>query len=338
MDKKSITIYDIAKEAGVSPATVSRVISGNAFVSGDKAERVRLAIEKYQFVPNAMAKGLKEQRSKVIGVIVPDIKNPYFSSLFYEIQIRAMQEDYMVFLCNTDDDNQAELKMLHTLVNKQAEAIVIIGGALDYKDCSKDYIKELQVLASRIPIVITTHTDQLDCIKVVNNERVGMELLTSHLAQRGYRKIALIGGNKNVIPSTDRRRYFLEYVEQNGLLTEKEWMIDGGFNIESGIALMEKLWACDKKPDAVCGINDLIALGALKFAHERGIKVPLDIGIAGCDGIALGAASYPALSTVATPYNHFGEKIIKTILLALQQQTYHRLNTIDMKLIIRQST
>lgn len=338
MNKRNITIYDIAKEAQVSPSTVSRVMSGNGAVSKDKAERVEKVIEKHRFVPNAMAKGLKEQRSKVIGVIVPDIKNPYFSSLFYQIQTRAIQEDFMVFLCNTDNDASVELKMLHALINKQVEAMVLIGGALDYQDCDGNYIQELQALAKKIPLVITTPSKQLDCIKVINNDRKCMELLVRHLAQKGYQKIALIGGNNNVIPSLNRRKYFLEYIQKNGLITEKEWMIDGGFSIESGINLMRKLWECDKKPDVVCGINDLIALGAIKCAHEMGLKIPADIGVMGCDGIAQGATSYPALSTVATPYSQFGEEMIKALQLALQNQTYEKLMTMDMKLIEREST
>ncbi len=338
MDKRNITIYDIAKEAEVSPSTVSRVMSGNVAVSKDKAERVKKTIEKYQFVPNAMAKGLKEQRSKVIGVIVPDIKNPYFSNLFYEIQTRAIREDFMVFLCNTDNNVKVELKMLHALMNKQVEAVVIVGGALDYQDCDSTYIQELQTIAKKMPLVITTPTPQLDCIKVVNNDQRCMELVVRHLAEKGYQSIALIGGNNNVIPSLNRRKYFLEYIEKSGLITEKEWMIDGGFSIENGINLMQTLWECHKKPDAVCGINDLIALGALKCAHEMGMKIPSDIGIMGCDGITQGATSYPELSTVATPYSEFGEEIINALLLALRNQTYEKLMTIDMKLIARQST
>lgn len=338
MDKKNITIYDIAKEAGVSASTVSRVISGNVAVSKDAEKRVRKAIEKYQFVPNAMAKGLKEKRSKVIGVIVPDIKNPYFSSLFYEFQIRAIQEDFMVFLCNTYEDPQIELRMLHALMNKQVEAMVIIGGALDYKSCDKAYIKELQAISKKIPLVITTHTTLLDCIRVVNDDKKCMELLVTHLAQKGYQKIALIGGNNNVIPSYDRRRYFLQYIEENKLITRKEWMIDGGFSIEDGIKLMKELHQSKEQPDAVCGINDLVALGVLKFAHEQNMKIPEDIAVMGCDGIALGETSYPSLSTIATPYSVFGEEIIGSILLALQDKTYKRLMSIDMNLIARQST
>lgn len=338
MDGKNITIYDIAKEADVSPATVSRVITGNVGVSEEKAERVKKAIEKYQFVPNAMAKGLKEQRSKVIGVIVPDIKNPYFASLFYEIQIKAVKNDFMVFLCNTANDTQIELKMLRTLINKQVEALVIIGGALDYKVCDKAYIRELQEIAKKIPLVITTATPELECIKVTNNDLQCMALLTAHLAQKGYKKVALLGGNSKVIPSYDRRKYFLEYAQKNNLVTKKEWIIDGGFTIKSGIELMKKLWSVEDKPDAVCGINDLIALGILKFAHEQGLKVPSDIGIMGCDGIVQGETSYPALSTVATPYSQFGEAVIQSVLAAIQKQPYPKFVTIDMQLVNREST
>lgn len=338
MEQKNITIYDIAAEAGVSASTVSRVITGNVAVSKEKAEKVRRAIEKYQFVPNAMARGLKEQRSKVIGVIVPDIKNPYFSSLFYEIQIRAIKEDFMVFLCNTNGDRQIELMMLRELSNKQAEAIVIIGGTLDYKDCDESYIDELEQLAQKIPIVITTSTNRLECIKVVNDDEKCMELLTAHLAKRGYSSVALIGGNNGVIPSCDRRKYFLKYAAAYNLKVKKEWMLDGGFDIQSGIELMQKLWDIDQKPDAVCGINDLVALGILKFAHARGINVPGDIGVMGCDGITLGTASSPELTTVATPYKAFGEAIIKAILKALQENVCKSLFVIDMQLIKRQST
>lgn len=244
----------------------------------------------------------------------------------------------MVFLCNTANDTQIELKMLRTLINKQVEALVIIGGALDYKVCDRAYIKELQGIAKKIPLVITTATPELECIKVTNNDSQCMALLTAHLAQKGYKRVALLGGNSKVIPSDDRRKYFLEYAQKNNLITKKKWIIDGGFTIKSGIELMEKLWSAEDKPDAVCGINDLIALGILKFAHEQGLKVPSDIGIMGCDGIAQGETSYPALSTVATPYRQFGEVVIQSVLAAIQKQPYPKFVAIDMQLVNREST
>ncbi len=338
MSKKNITIYDIAKEAGVSPSTVSRVISGNIGVSEDKKKLVEAAIKKHQFVPNAMAKGLKEQRSNLIGIIVPDIKNPYYASLFYEVQLKALKEGFMVFLCNTQGDKAVELKMLRTLMNKQVEALVVIGGALDFKGCKEAYIEELQMIAEKIPVVITTEREHIDCIKVVNDDRMGMALLTQHLAQRGYQKVAFIGGNDEVIPSSDRRKYFLEYAEKNHLITKEEWIIDGGFDIRSGIEVMTKLWNCESKPDAVCGINDLVALGILNFAHKNHLSIPADIGVTGCDGIDLGETSYPGLSTIATPYEVFGKTIIDAILAAQGGEIGQKRISVSMGLIERRST
>ena len=338
MDKKNITIYNIAKEAGVSPSTVSRVITGNVGVAKDKEERIRAIIEKYHFIPNAMAKGLKEKRSKVIGVIVPNINNPYFSNLFYEIQMSAIKEDLMVLLCNTNGDPKMEMKMFHTLIHKQVEAMVIIGGALDDKDCSKEYIKEIERLARYIPVIITTPRKTLGCIKVVNDDEQCMKLMAEHLADRGYQKIALIGGNEEIIPSAYRRKYFFKYTKKNNLIVRKNWIINGGFDIKSGMMLMQKLWSYDEKPDAVCGINDLVALGILKYAYEKGISIPADLGVMGCDGINLGETSSPALSTVATHYHVFGETVIKAILTALGNKTYQDFIIINMELKKRQST
>lgn len=338
ISKKNITIYDIAKEAKVSPSTVSRVLTGNATVSKDKLERVEAVIEKYQFIPNALARGLKEKRSKVIGIIVPDIKNPYFSNLFYEVQTRAIEENYMVFLCNTGGNIRIEREMVHTLINKQVEAMVIMGGGIDDLKCDKDYLQELNEVARKIPLVITNDRQPIDCLKVMNNDEKGIRSLVEFLVERGYKTAAFIGGRKEAIPTHDRRKYFLQYAKKEGLYVKKEWLLEGGYDAKSGRKLMEDLWAQQEKPEVVCGINDSVAHGILGFAHANRMQIPKDIGIVGCDGVTVEQAIFPSLTTIGTHYQLFGKQVIEAILLELEGKNQDSIKAIDMKLIPREST
>lgn len=308
----SITIYDIAKETGVSPSTVSRVINGSAGVSEEKRKKIEDTIKKRQFRPNAIASGLKKKKSQTIGFILPDVKNPYFATIFYELQIRAKQKNYLVFLCNTDNDRDIELKALYGLLDKQVEAIVLMGGGIDDLPINSLYLRELVKINQKVPLILTTD-NEIDCHYVINDEREGMKHLIKYLSDKGHKTVGLLGGNDNIKPSYNRRKYFVEFVEQFNMTTKNEWIIDSGYNTLGGIKAMEQLWQLDDKPTAVCGISDLVAMGILNYCYKSNIVVPKDIAVIGCDGIPQSRFTSPSLTTMATDYSAFSKAIMQHI-------------------------
>lgn len=334
---KRVTIYEIANEAGVSAATVSRVINASAGVSPEKEAKIKEIIEKYQFRPNAIAKGLKTKSSKTIGFIVPDIKNAYFAHVFHELQVRAKQNNYMVFLCNTENDRETESRTLHALLDKQVEAIVIMGGRIDDLPINSLHLRELIQINKKVPLILTSRASEIDCIQIINNDRECMRQVVEHLSSRGHTEIALVGGNDSIKPSYYRRRYFLEFMEEYHMTIRDEWLIDSELNMAGGIEAMKFLWECKKRPTAVCGINDMVAMGMLNTCYKKGIKVPKQLAVMGCDGVPQSEFSTPALTTVATNYMGFGEKFLSYIM------DENRLGKgmceeIQMEIIVREST
>ncbi|MGL6175240.1 MAG: LacI family DNA-binding transcriptional regulator [Cellulosilyticaceae bacterium] len=334
---KAVTIYDIANEAGVSPATVSRVINSSASVSAEKEAKIKEIIDKYQFRPNAIATGLKTKSSKTIGFIVPDIKNTYFAQIFYELQVRAKQKDYMVFLCNTENDRQVESKILHALLDNQVEIVVMMGGRIDDFPINSLHLRELIKINKKVPLVLTSRTPEIDCIQLINDDRGCMRQVVQHLASKGHTDIALVGGNDTIKPSYYRRRYFLEIMEEYHMNIRDEWLIDSELTMAGGIEAFTKLWACKQKPTAVCGINDMVAMGLLNACHKKKIQVPKQLAIIGCDGVPETEFSIPALTTVATDYEFFGQTILDYILKE-DKPKVGKCIKVPMKIIVREST
>lgn len=334
---KSVTIYDIASEAGVSPATVSRVINSSAGVSPEKEVRIKEVIDKYQFRPNAIATGLKTKSSKTIGFIVPDIKNTYFAQIFYELQVRAKQKDYMVFLCNTENDREVESKILHALLDKQVETVVMMGGRIDDFPINSLRLRELTKINKKVPLVLTSRTSEIDCMQLINDDKGCMRQVVEHLVSKGHKDVALVGGNDTIKPSYYRRRYFLEIMEEYRMNIKDEWLIDSELTMAGGIEALEKLWACEQKPTAICGINDMVAMGVVNACHKKKIQVPEQVAIIGCDGVPQTEFSIPALTTVATDYAFFGQSILDYIL-EEDKSKIEKCIKVPMKIIVREST
>lgn len=334
---KNVTIYDIASEAGVSAATVSRVINASAGVSPEKEARIKEIIDKYQFRPNAIASGLKTKNSKTIGFIVPSITNQYYANVFQQVQIRAKENNYMVFLCNTENDRNVESTVLHELLDNRVEAIVMMGGRVDDFPINSLHLRELIKINNKVPLILTSKTSEVDCLQLINDEREGMRQVVEYLAAKGHKEIALVGGDDHMKPSYYRRRYFLEFMEKNNMTIRDEWLIDCETSIQGGIKGLEELWKCKNRPTAVCGINDLVAMGILNACHRKGIEVPKHLAVMGCDGIPETEYSIPSLTTVATDYGQFGEKVLEYIMNENKQKKQQCIE-IPMKVIERESS
>lgn len=338
MEKKTITIYDIAKEANVSPATVSRVLTGSAPVKDETRKRVQDTIKKYNFQPNALARSLTRRESKKIGVILPDITHPFFSTVFMETERYALEKGYTLILCNSMNDYQVESLHLKVLSENQVDAIIFMGGRVNCVKNSRKHSIEMKQINDKIPIVIINgNMSGVDCYKVVTDEAKGVNELVDYLVGLGHSKIGIIGGKADITSTIIKQKAFIEALKMHGIDINYDWIINEGFYIESGVNAMNSILKCKERPTALLAINDFVAIGAIKVAKSKGIKVPEDISITGFDDAYISQIVSPELTTVNQNYRGIGEAVINTIIDIISNRECKKIKTIETKIVIRDS-
>lgn len=302
---KNITIYDIAREAKVSPSTVSRVLTGNARVSEEKTRRVKKLIKKYNYQPNALARSLLTKSSNTIGVILPSVDNPFFASVFMEVEKLALARGYSVILCNSvntmlKNDYKSESMYLKMLVEKRVDGIIFTGGRANRVKTDKDLANEMNSIIAQIPVVMINGSMQnVDCYKVQSDEREGMFSAIEHLVSLGHRDIGFIGGQPSITSTYIKQKALKDALEYFNLSYEDQWIIYSDFSIDSGARALKKLLAKKDIPTAVVAVNDLVAIGAINYAMSKGLNIPDDISIIGFDNSYLCDIVTPKLTSVS---------------------------------------
>ncbi|MBO9600003.1 MAG: LacI family DNA-binding transcriptional regulator [Cohnella sp.] len=290
------TIMDVAERARVSKATVSRVLNQNPQVKGEIKERVLRAIEELEFRPSAIARNLATSRSNVVGLILPDITNPYFPFIARGIEDAAHQLGYSLFISNTDNDPRLEHEYIHKMVEQQVGGIVLISSTLQ-----ADAVRELTSLQT--PIVLCDRLidgTPFDSVSI-DNFKAAYEAVC-YLISRGHRRIAHLAGPRNIQSSENRKNGYLEAMRDANL---EPFVSTGAFSFESGIQQMDVVIE-EYRPTALFASNDLLALGAMQLIVQRGMTVPGDIAVIGCDDIPYGKMSRPQLSTISIPVYQLG--------------------------------
>ncbi|MBB3110284.1 LacI family transcriptional regulator/LacI family purine nucleotide synthesis repressor [Paenibacillus phyllosphaerae] len=343
---KPITVYDIAKEANVSVATVSRVLNNTAPVKKATRDRITELINKYQFQPNALARSLTKKETGMIGIILPDITNPFFPEILAGFDKAARSKGYTYFLCDTVSSNEdntdqyaRESQYLSLLMEKQVDGIVMIGGRIDLAKPGQELTNEVMELGKRVPIVLVNgNLPGAGLTRVAADEKLGAELATQHLIDQGHKEIAIIGGFKHMSNTIARTQGFTRTMEKNGLPIRKEWMINGGFSVRKGFRFMEELLQGKVRPTAVVCVNDLIAFGALKAATKAGLRVPDDLSLVGYDDIPFASYTSPELTTISLKAEELGSQAADILHKLITKNKVPKLTKIVPELRIREST
>lgn len=338
VNKKSITVYDIAKEAGVSPATVSRVLTSNARVSKEKKDKVQFLINKYDFKPNLLARGLSDTETKNIGIIAADIRNPFYAALFVECEKTANSRGYTVLLCNSLGENKLEDAHLEKLFEQRVDSIIQMGGRVDELISDENYVQHVNKIANSIPIIVTGKLDGSDCYQVNIDEGQSMEILMEYLVGLGHEDIALVGGRKNVKSTYDKHLRYRQLLSKYLLPYNENYVVEGlNYDSESGYECMNKLFLQKKVPTAVIAINDFTAIGVIRSIGEHGLSIPKDISVASFDNTFVSEVCIPNLTTVGYDYKNFGETLIDVAIKAIHKEEPPRVQLIKSELIIRDS-
>lgn len=308
---KGITIVDIAREAGVSIATVSRVLTGKARVSEKKKRVIQDLIQKYDFQPNLLARGLITSATHIIGVLAADVRNPYYASLFIACEQIANDLGYNMLLCNSFSDRVKEFELLDSLDRQRVDAIILIGGAVDSLETDREYAEKVRQLSERIPIVITGALEGAGCTQVNIDAAQAMSLVMQHIAKKPtFQKIAFAGGSQDVIFTAMLRSHWKRMLAEQGLCYYPEFDVTSPYyNENGGYAAMTEIMQ-HGKPDVVIAINDFTAVGVLKAVREQGLRIPEDIALISFDNTYLATAVQPQLTSVGYNYMQFGNALV----------------------------
>ncbi|MFT4416615.1 LacI family DNA-binding transcriptional regulator [Fredinandcohnia humi] len=291
-----VTIIDVATHAGVSKATVSRVINKNPNVNEEIRQKVLHSIEELGYLPNAFAKNLAKNTSNVFGLILPDITNPYFPILARGIEDASHRLGYSLFIANTDNNPDIEQEYIDKFISQQVAGIILISSSLDELK-----VKKLSELS--IPFVLCDRfimDSPFDTVSI-DNYKASYEVV-KHLINKGHKDICHLSGPLNVQSANRRKQGYVDAIKENDL---EPCILYGDFNFESGYQLMKTILE-DKNPSAVFAGNDLIALGAMNAIQEAGLTVPEDISVIGCDDILFAQMSRPKLSSISIPAYQIG--------------------------------
>jgi len=338
MKKGNITIYDIAKEANVSPATVSRVLTGNAKVRPQTMRKIVEVIEKYNFRPNSLARSLYHKQSKTIGFIVPDINHPFFSTLVQKSEALALELGYTTFLCNTMNNSENESKYLQSLVEKQVDGIIYLGGRINDTDTDEEYAEEIKSVMERIPVVfVNGQMDGVDAHIVRTDEESGIEKLVELLVNLNHKKIGFLGGQEGISSTDVKRDTFVKFMENKGLDPNKDWIFGTGFSIESGEEVAAQLLYLKERPTAVICANDFIAIGVIKVLTKFGLKVPEDVSVAGFDDIYLAKHFPPGITTISQNYDQLGQTAINVLVNLINDIGAEKETVVPTSLVLRDS-
>ena len=324
---------EVAEHAGVSVTTVSHVVNNTRAVNPDTRKRVEEAMRILGYQPNVVARSLRRGKTHTIGIILPDSANTYFAEVVRGVEDTSFSHGYSVILCNSDNDLDKERLYTNVLLEKQVDGSIIVAAGL-----SSENIRNL--LAREIPLVLVDRrVPEVDADYVLTDNQGGGRLATSHLIDRGHRAIACIAGPEGVKLSSDRIAGYQQALEQAGIAIQPQLILRGDFQYQSGYHAAQRLFGNRSMPTAIFACNDLMAIGAYRFAHEKGLRIPDQLSIVGFDDIRLAAYAYPPLTTIRQSKHTMGASAAKLLLERMtNRELAPRLEILETQLVIRQST
>ncbi len=305
--KNSITMNDIAREAGVSVATVSRFINNETSVSAAKAERIQAVIQQFHYKPNLYARGLKTNRAMQIMLIVPDITNPYYARLYDVVQNIAHKEKYVVILFNTNEEEENEFKAIELLSELNCDGVIFCSVSENF-----EIVERLK--AFNKPVVASSSFEYryFDTVHGIKPGQ-GVYLGTKYLLENGHRVIGFAGGNPKSILNDRRYSGYKRALAEYGISAEQQYCFSHSFTLEGGYQAGEYFSRHINRLSAVACANDMIAIGMMQYFDKVGIQVPKDISIVGMDNIAMSEVVRPALTTVSNNSEEFAEKAARLL-------------------------
>lgn len=300
--RRETTIKDVAATARVSVATVSRVLNGSATVDPELASRVHDAVERLGYRRSGLARSMRTHRARVVGLVISDIRNPFFTDVVRGVEDRVGAEGYSLVLCNSDEELAKEADYLDLFVEER------MAGAIVSPASSRD--TRLDTLTSRgTPVVVIDREASREAVDTVLVDNVrGGEIAVGHLAANGYERIACVTGPPRTSTGSDRLAGWEKGLREAGLEVDDSLVRRADFKESGGYEAATELLSGPARPDAFFVANNLMTVGVLAALREAGLEVPGDVGVVGFDDMPWARLLRPALTTVAQPTYEMGER------------------------------
>lgn len=335
INNNQVTLNDVAKLAGVSKSTASRVLNNNQIVSPETKRKVKKAMEALNYSPNMNARNLKSDETKLVGVIIPDISNPIFGEVVDAIENTADLYNYNVVLFNTAFDYNKMEKAFQILKSRRADGLIYITGEFNPKE--KELLENFETPIVQLFRDPEENERNFPTVNI-DNYKAASEM-TKFLIDSGYKEIGFISGTLIDKSPLKRLKAFKQTLKDNNLSYINDWIVEGHYTLESGYQAMTKILNNKELPRAVFVANDEMAIGAIQAIKDNNLNVPEDIAIVGFDNIRFSKYISPKLTTISQPIYQFGEKGMQMLVKLMNGESLEEENIfLDYELVIRQST
>ena len=302
------TIRDVARRAGVAPITVSRVINNSGYVSVRTRQRVEKAIAELNYVPNALAQGLRFNKTNVIALVLSDVTNPFWTTVARGTEDASSEENYSVILCNTDEDVAKHDKYAQLLLRRQVDGFLLVpvSNSVDTIRFIQQQGVSLVILDRQLPGV------SVDIVRA--DSEGGAYELTHYLTELGHRRIAILSGPEIVSTSTQRVAGYKRALQDAHLKADPDLISFGNFYQDSGYERTKRLLTLSQRPTAIFAGNNFIAIGVMKALYESGLGIPEDMSVVGFDELPPGLLVRPFLTVATQPAYEMGYRATKLLL------------------------
>lgn len=333
--KKRPTIADVARAAGVSLMTVSRVMNDKPGVGEETRERIRELVEEMGYRPSEIARGLATRQTSTLGLVVPDIANPFFAQFARGAEDAAFETGYGVFLINTAEDIEREIAALDSLQQKEIDGVILCSSRLP--------LDEVEAYTERFPALVLFNRElaaPVSNVATVNvNDRPGAQLAMRYFVRQGRRRIAILAGPATSTSGQRRVDGYRDGLQDAGLVFDPELLEHCTPYIEGGRTATQAILSRRPKIDAIFAFNDLVAIGAIQACEEAGRCIPRDVAVIGVDDIPLAAIVRPALTTLRVDVPAAGRLAVQAALTIIGQSdgATPAAYQLDPELVVRES-
>jgi len=334
---KKVNIDDVAKLAEVSKSTVSKVFSNDERISQTTRDKVLEVARRLDYRPSLVPGALKTGKTKAVGLILPNVMNPFFPGIIKGVEDVAVENGYMVVFCNSDERLEKEALYFQMFKDRWVDGIIISGVTGKSRE-EKEYLQGLH--KKGIPVVLIDREVEgyFNNIVMIDNKGAAFKA-TDYCLDLGHKRIGFISAPLEIKIFADRFKGYRKALQENGIEFDQRLVIEGNQTTQSGREATKQFLSLDDPPTAIFAINDLMAIGALKEIHERGLKVPEDISVVGFDNIPLASLVNPALTTIAQPIYEMGRESMSLLVKNIEKKDLTKSKIIlDTKLIVREST
>ena len=328
------TMHDVAREAKVSVATVSRVINGSNGVSDKLTEQVQVAMDKLHYHPSSLARSFKIQQTMLVGVIVPLIDHPFYSRLAMAIEQKLFQNGYRAIICNAEEDEERERAYIEMLLRQRVDGIIINSAVM-----ATSFLDELQAL--QMPyVLIDSDLPQAKCSKVFSDNSQGGFIGMEYLIKQGHRRIGVVGAPARSEVIQRRIRGANDALAAYNIDADPALLTTGDTQLfDMGYQSAQHLMSLPDPPTAIFSLTDVMAVGVIHALSEMGLAVPDDVSVLGYDNIPIASYMIPQLSTVAQPILEMGETAVELLFARLKDPGQPSKEAVlKTRLIARQST